>query len=946
LNDKEDTMMISPRILLVAACCLPWTAVPAAEPLTVWLTLEDKIGPGRLCEGELSVDGGKLEIRPWMDERKDSVDGPRFRLTTEHNAKTAEVAKLRTAYRTTLPKGLLVEIEGHAEARLRGKTNLGDFDIPFDRLRQTAAVTVLDGGATLQCLPSVTRLTGDQAEEEYPSIAKLPDGRIAVAYVAWDGVADQVWLRQDDKVQLVTEKSGNYLDPRCAVDGDGNLWVVWTAGEAGKWDLWAWHEAPSPPAPLPKRARGDRVQRLTSGPQNNFWPRLARDAKGRLWVAWQSVAADLHYEVMLARLSPQGLSSPVNVSQHAADDWEPALCATPDGRLAVAWDTYRHGSFDIYLREFKADADGRVQPLGPPKPVAASAKREAHASVAADGRNRVWIAWDVGNEYWGKHPAGAATLHSRRQIDAACLVAGEIRRPAADLLESLPKPWRTLVEYPHVAVDGKGRLWLLFRMENQVHPFYTSPPGTRAQSYAIWHWFATQYDGRRWSPPVLLAQSNGRQEMRPDVAVDPSGELLVAFAADGRTRRFPYMPVDYDVYTASLAGFGAGPGEMQLAAAKDLGVVAAVPPDPELAPLLRTWRVGGKDYRLVLGDTHRHTDISRCATGRDGSLRDAYRYALNTCGLDWLAISDHDQDILKHRNDRKQRPRQDYDWWRSQKYCDLYTIPGRFLALYGYEHGGGYKDRGGHKNVVLAQRGLRVIEDNAPAQLFAALKDSGAVVIPHQLADAGSRTDWQRWSPEYERVAEIFQTRGSYEYEDCPRVAKIFTPGHSLWDALARDVRIGIIASSDHGQTHQARAAVYVEDAPGGSQDLTRCPGFTRKGILEGLRARRTFGATTAAAVQVQIDGRPMGTEFTSDKAPTVEVVVFAPAPIKAAAVVRDNRFVYTAQPKANQATFAFRDLDSQPGQTSYYYVRVLIGDNDVAWSSPLWVKHTGLAVR
>jgi hypothetical protein len=383
-------MMFFRRILLVAACCLSWTAVAAAEPLTAWLTLDDKIGPGRPCEGELSVDGDKLVIKPWMDERKDSVDGGRFQIATEQNAKTADAAKLGTAYRTTLPKGLLLEIDGHAEARLRGKTNLGDLDIPLDRLRQNDAVTVLDGKVRLQRLPNVTRLTGDQAEEEYPSIAMLPDGRTAVAYVSWDGVADRVWLRRGDKVQLLTEKPGDYLDPRCAVDVGGNLWVVWATSEAGRWDLWAW-----------SASGGGRVQRLTSGPQNNFWPRLARDARGRLWVAWQSVGADLHYEIMLAQLSSQGLSSAVNVSQHDADDWEPALCATPDGRLVVAWDTYRHGSFDIYLREFKADADGRAQPLGPAKPVAASAKREAHASVAADRSNRVWIAWDVSNENWG-----------------------------------------------------------------------------------------------------------------------------------------------------------------------------------------------------------------------------------------------------------------------------------------------------------------------------------------------------------------------------------------------------------------------------------------------------------------------------------------------------------------------------------------------------------------
>ncbi|MHC4403539.1 MAG: CehA/McbA family metallohydrolase domain-containing protein, partial [Planctomycetota bacterium] len=450
---------------------------------------------------------------------------------------------------------------------------------------------------------------------------------------------------------------------------------------------------------------------------------------------------------------------------------------------------------------------------------------------------------------------------------------------------------------------------------------------------------ASQYDGRSWSPPLLIARSNGRQDVRVDAVADSAGELAVVFAADGRTRRFPYVPVDYDVLMASLAGFGKPMQPVELTDGEGLGQIAAVNPDPEQFPLPRKWTVGGKTYCLVLGDTHRHTDISRCMNGYDGSLQDAYRYALDACRFDWLAISDHDQDLLKHRNDRNRRPRQDYDWWRSQKYCDLYTIPGRFLALYGYEHGGSYKARGGHKNVVMAERGFPVYEVDSPPKLFAALADTGAVAIPHQLADGGSRTDWDQWDRRYEAVAEIFQTRGSYEYAECPRVAPSFTPGHSIWDALAKDVRIGIIASSDHGQTHQARAGVYVEDAAGASGNPVEAAGFSRHGIIEALHARRTFGSTTAAAFQVSVDGRPFGEEITVDGPPTLEARIVTPAEVTAVAVVRDNQFVYTTDPKSTEAGFSFRDLDLKPGQAAYYYVRALIGKNDVAWTSPIWVK-------
>ena len=903
-------------LILIALVCLLVRVAPAQERMTLWLTFDNaKVGPNLPCDGEFRVsEGGKVTLREWLHDGKESVQGAKFSMNTEHDAASAVAAKLRFARRSTLPKGLILEVEAPAPATLTATTRLGSFDVPLDQLRKNRTADVLDGKARLQLIPNVTALTGDQAEEESCSIAVMPDGQAVVAYVAWDGKSDRILLRLGDETREITEKPGDYMEPRCVVDGQRKLWVVWSANDGEQWDLWA-------------RSDGSPV-RLTTNPRNDFWPRLTRDPRGNLWLAWQTVADDLHYEVMVAQLGPDGLKAPVNVSENPSDDWEPSLCATPDGRIVVAWDTYRNGSYDVYLREFAAQPDGALKPLGPARVVAATPQREAHATVAADSKNRVWIAWDVSIEDWGKHPERRASLHSNRTTDVACYADGQLQRLGPDFMKSLPPPFAQFVEYPQIAVDGQDRVWVLFRFENQVNVFY-KPKQMQAQSYGMWHLFARQYDGAAWSAPVLIAQSNGRQDMRVDVAKDRNGELLVAFAADGRTRRFPYVPVDYSVFTTSLAGFGTPMREPQLTPGGDLGQVTPAKPDPELSPLPRQWSVGGKNYRLVIGDTHRHTDISRCSNGRDGSLQDAYRYALDACGLDWLAISDHDQDILKHRNDRIQRPRQEYDWWRSQKYCDVYTIPGRFVALYGYEHGGSYKDRGGHKNVVSAQRGRPVQEVDAPHELFAALAGSGALAIPHQLADGASRADWEKWNSEYERVGEIFQARGSYEFAGCPRAAQIFTEGNSMWDALAKGIRIGIIASSDHGQTHQARAGVYVEDTPAS---------FTRQGVLDALRARRAFGSTVAVAIQARIGEHLIGEEITVTTPPKIEATITAPAEITRMDVVRDGRFVYTSEPKTTKASFAFEDADLKPGQSAYYYVRAQIGTNDFAWSSPIWV--------
>ena len=919
--------MFRKRLLICSIALVPILGLSALgqEPMTVLLTFDEAvIGPRVACDGSFELrGGGQVALRSWCNDGKDSLDGTTYAITTGHNAKTAEEAKQRAVYRSSISRGMVLEIDAPASATLLAKTKLGDFEVSLDTLKSQPIVSVLDDKVRLQRIPNVTALTGGQGEEEYPSLAVLPNGQVAVAYVAWDGKEDAVMLRVGDDLRELARSKIGLMDPRVVTDETGRLWTVWTACDGRRWSLWA-HD-------------GSKARQITDHPMNDFWPRVARDREGRLWLAWQRVADDKHFEIMLGRLAPEGIENPVNVSEHGADDWEPALVCTPDGRIVVAWDTYRNGSYDIYLRQYTAAEAGKVEPTGPATPVAATARREAHATIAADSQSRVWIAWDESVVNWGKHPVGAK-LHSDRESAVACLANGSLQRLPVSLMKGLPVPFRKFIEYPQVAVDGNDRLWVVFRFQNRVHPFYTAK-GRRAQSYGMWHLFATSSTARRGAPPALLARSNGRQDMRPAVTAGAAGQLLIAFAADGRTRRLPYMPVDYDVFLTGLDGFGSPAASYRLQDAPELGAIEPVDPDPELDPLPRKWSIGGKDYRLVIGDTHRHTDISRCANGQDGSLQDAYRYALDTVGLDWLAISDHDQDILKHRNDRKERPRQDYDWWRSEKYCQLVTIPDRFVALYGYEHGGSYAKRGGHKNILLAERGHGVEEVDAPEELFTALADSGALAIPHQLADGGSRTDWEKWNEEFERVGEIFQARGSYEYLRCPREAAINTEGNAMWDALAKGIRIGIIASSDHGQTHQARAGVYVDDLSEIPADLSFRSGFTRGGIIDALKARHAFGATTAVTMQVSVGTHMLGEEFAVDDLPVLKCYIAAPEPIQTVEVVRDNQFVFTTSPKGKEARFQFQDTNLQPGQSAYYYIRVKIGEQDIAWTSPVWIE-------
>src|SRR5262249_2985403 len=125
-------------------------------------------------------------------------------------------------------------------------------------------------------------------------------------------------------------------------------------------------------------------------------------------------------------------------------------------------------------------------------------------------------------------------------------------------------------------------------------------------------------------------------------------------------------PRNYSIAVARLGG-AAPPGPARL-----VQRLRKIPPTPAVHPRekdqverIRSYQVksGGKAYRIYRGDLHRHTDISQDGVG-DGSLMDLHRYALDAAALDFILVGDHN---MGQDNE--------YNWWRTQKANDLYTVP-------------------------------------------------------------------------------------------------------------------------------------------------------------------------------------------------------------------------------------------------------------------------------
>jgi hypothetical protein len=313
---------------------------------------------------------------------------------------------------------------------------------------------------------------------------------------------------------------------------------------------------------------------------------------------------------------------------------------------------------------------------------------------------------------------------------------------------------------------------------------------------------------------------------------------------------------------------------------------------------MRNYRIeaGGKTYRFLRGDFHRHTEVSQDG-GADGALEDMWRYAIDAARLDWMGDDDHDNGGGK-----------EYTWWLVQKTTDLFSSP-KLTTMFTYERSVTYPH--GHRNVMFAKRGVRtlprlvadgqVVDEDTP-MLYDYLKAHDGICASHTSA-TGMGTDWRDVNPVYEPFVEIYQGhRNSYEHLGAPRVAR--RPGEAIggwkplgmvWNALGLQYRVGFQASSDHISTHISYAVAVAEDA-------------TRAAVLDAFRRRHCYAATDNIVLDVRSGDHLMGDEFDANGPVKLRIYAHGTRPIARVDVIKDFVYAYSTEPKTPEVRFEWTD--------------------------------------
>ena len=715
------------------------------------------------------------------------------------------------------------------------------------------------------------------------------------------------------EVELLSEGPGAYANPRLTRDAGGTLWLTYELRPAGAqhWNV----------AARMRRTDGSFGAPILLGAAgaNHVNHDVAASPAGWVWVAWQADNGgqwDVYTRIIPS--NPDARTSAVRVSESPRGDWHPSIAFGPDGWARVVWDSFDGQSFNVLGRRHEGDA------WGPTFALADTPAFEARARVVCDSSGRTYVAWEEGAENWGKPYRSVpqlwnnatdaeGPLHRVRRLrlgewtTGGALVPLEPALPLPSLERARGTERRPGVrdlgvyyERCEVAVDGADRLWVAYRHYANLQLGFDE--AVQHHIERGWTVYARCLTDRGWSPTAAFDQPQRDGTQRLSLA--PTGEGLALLWTVGRTDRRE----DAQRRGVVLGQVEAPPGSAA-PIARDRGQLRGrratlerrPRPDPP-APA----KVGGRDYELVFGDLHRHTDLSLCFPFFDGSLDDAYRYGTEVAALDFLAVTDHARDLDQGRVQHQL-------WWRSVKEVERHGLAGRFAPFFAYERSQGATD---HNVISLRPDMLRPHKPPLP-EFWAQIDDRDTITIPHNTAqgDPFCGRVWE-WHDDAKRpLLEIYQG-----FRDRGLDQEVIEP-------LNLGYHLGFIASSDHLSTSASYACVWVEDRD-------------RETIFRALQARRSYGATAPIRLVVRSGQHWMGTRFASGGPPPIAVEVSGTGPLERVELVRDGEVVARVAPEGSTWTGEL-DAGAPPpaeGET-WMYVRVVQADGERAWSSPLWVR-------
>jgi hypothetical protein len=306
------------------------------------------------------------------------------------------------------------------------------------------------------------------------------------------------------------------------------------------------------------------------------------------------------------------------------------------------------------------------------------------------------------------------------------------------------------------------------------------------------------------------------------------------------------------------------------------------------------------DYRILFGDIHNHNAHGYGVGSIERSLEIARTH------LDFFAFTGHSSwhDMPAMEGQRERHwiagfKRLKDTWPRVQQVIADGNRDQEFCAFLGFEW---HSSHWGDQCVVFPgdHRPLHYTAD--PHQLRRFCREERALMIPHHLAyPSGHRgVNWEAFHEDCTPVVEIYSEHGNGEDDRGPPTYFNHSMGgrqtsNTASAGLKAGLRFGFVGSSDDhagfpGAYGEGLMAALVKD-------------FTRDGIFEAIRSRRTYALTgDRIEVDFSVEGATMGSSISAGREVQVAFSVRGRDELDVVEIIQDGHVVHRAYADTNVA--------------------------------------------
>jgi len=310
-------------------------------------------------------------------------------------------------------------------------------------------------------------------------------------------------------------------------------------------------------------------------------------------------------------------------------------------------------------------------------------------------------------------------------------------------------------------------------------------------------------------------------------------------------------------------------------------------------------------YKILYGDIHNHNAHGYGVGSIERSLEIARTH------LDFFAFTGHSgwHDMPAMEGGRERHwidgfRRLKDTWPRVQQVIADGNRDGEFCAFLGFEW---HSSQWGDQCVVFPRdhRPLFYAADVPKLRRFCV--EERALMIPHHLAYPQGRrgVNWEIFGEECTPVVEIYSEHGNSEDDRGPFAFFSHSMGgretrNTAAAALGSGLRFGFVGSSDD---HAGFPGAYGEGLM-----AALATDFTREGIFEAIRARRTYALTgDRIELDFTVEGAPMGSTIHAGRKAEASFHVQGRDELDVVEVIQDGRIVHRAY--AEQSSAGGNDL-------------------------------------